>query len=169
MKTMHDAYRSLEAQAGNYADPQVAWRIGRRRRVRQYSTGAILAALVVSSCTWAIMSVAGRTTEALVATPPSSSDTPPSSVPQLPNDAAVGPAAMIYTACQYSCPTYLVTKDGQRYLLGDQTLNPPGNLTLSPEAAGLANLMEIATSCVTSSPARLLRLNGQGLPNRRNA
>ncbi|MFI9592739.1 hypothetical protein [Nonomuraea sp. NPDC052265] len=41
------------------------------------------------------------------------------------------------TACQSRCPTFLLLADGRQYLLGERTVSPPGNITLSPDGRRL--------------------------------
>ncbi|MEU7898419.1 hypothetical protein AB0B45_36850 [Nonomuraea sp. NPDC049152] len=114
-EALRAAYRALEEEAGDYADPGKAVAIVRRRRLAV--VGATVAVLAIASGLW--FARAAPTQEISVATPPSSA------------------GQSIHTACMHGCPTYLTLTDGRQVLLGERTAPPPGNLTLSPDGRWL--------------------------------
>lgn len=115
-EALRAAYRALEEEAGDYADPGKALSIVRRRRMAVVGAAAV-AVLAVAGGMW--FARAAPSQEVSVATRPP--DT----------------GRSIHTACMYGCPTYLTLSDGRQVLLGRQTAPPPGNLTLSPDGRWL--------------------------------
>ena len=133
---LDEAYRDLAADARNYADPDRVLHEARRRRTRR---ATLLVAAVVTAVASALGVAQLVRPPSQIAAPAPAVRTiapPPSSTP-LPQDSAVGRGTLVYTACQFGCPTYLVVEDGRQFLLDEQTEPPPGNLTLSPDGRWL--------------------------------
>ncbi|MGW2161368.1 hypothetical protein [Nonomuraea sp. NPDC001699] len=74
---------------------------------------------------------------AVIVASPAYAVEPPAQAPTLPSSGPVGRGALVYTACPSRCPTFLLLADGRQYLLGERTVSPPGNLTLSPDGRWL--------------------------------
>ncbi len=133
---LDEAYGDLAVEARNYADPDKVLREVQRRRSRRARLAAVAAVVALTILGFA--TVIDRPSQ--LAAPQSSAVptiSPPATAVSLPADAAAGRGTMIYTACPYGCPTYLVVEGGRQYLLGQQTAPPPGNLTLSPDGRWL--------------------------------
>ncbi|MGV9301795.1 hypothetical protein ACWDLG_00340 [Nonomuraea sp. NPDC003727] len=114
-EALRAAYRTLEQEAGDYADSARALAVMRRRRAA-VAVAAVAAVLAVVGGLWFVRPASP---EVSVAAQPS------------------GVGRSIHTACMYGCPTYLTLTDGRQVLLGEQTAPPPGNLTLSPDGRWL--------------------------------
>lgn len=138
MQTLSRSFRDLEGQAGNYADADRAWQDARRRRANRRTAvvAALVAVVLVGGAVGTFRLFDGRQ----VAEPVDRGVrkiVPPDSATSLPVDAAVGVGVMVYDACLYDCPTFLVAEDGRQYLLGQQVAPSPGNFTLSPDGTWL--------------------------------
>lgn len=89
----------------------------------------VLAAVLVVACGVAVPDRASVPPVSRVIVPPRQ----PQGLPAGP----VGAGALVYRACREGCPTFLLTTYGTQYLLGERTINPPGNFTLSPDGRWL--------------------------------
>ncbi|MFG1710344.1 hypothetical protein ACFLIM_44965 [Nonomuraea sp. M3C6] len=147
-KMLRAAYRELELEARDYADPATVAATVRRRRARRATVTAVLAMVTVAGVVgygpWrssqagpvtAVMTSA--TAEAAPGTAGPLTVRPPASASPLPEGTAGASGLLVYTSCTYGCPTYLVLADGRQRLLGEQTVFPPGNITLSPDGRWL--------------------------------
>lgn len=137
------AYRELEAEARNYADPDRAVAVARRRRRTRFVAVAVAAPLVagtlgIGAALWPPAEstpppVAGAerpisVTEPGVIEPPAKSRPLPAG--------AVGHAALAYAPCFSGCDALVALTDGRQFVV------PPapdgvfaGSLTLSPDGA----------------------------------
>ncbi|TMR24429.1 hypothetical protein ETD86_04675 [Nonomuraea turkmeniaca] len=131
------AYDQLDQDVRDYADAGKALATLRVRRIRR-AVIAGSAALVVVAAGVAFQQRQPAPPDAVATVaPPTHVVEPPAEAPALPATGAVGRGALVYTACQGQCPTFLVLTDGRQYLLGERTVNPPGNITLSPDGRWL--------------------------------
>ncbi|GGO79298.1 hypothetical protein [Nonomuraea cavernae] len=135
---LRDTYHELEQDARDYADAGRALRVLRRRRIARTAAGAACAALVIVGGVGLRQSLTHPSGDTIVAVPATSGSAEPSpAYPALPASGPIGRGAAVYTPCRHACPTLLAVTDGRRYLLGTRTVNPPGNLTLSPDGRWL--------------------------------
>ncbi|MEU8250040.1 hypothetical protein [Nonomuraea sp. NPDC048916] len=135
---LRDTYHELEQEARDYADADRALRVLRRRRIVRTAAGAALAALVIAGGVGLQQGLARTPGDTIVAVPATSGSAEPSPThPALPANGPVGQGAAVYTPCRQACPTLLALADGRQYVLGARTVNPPGNLTLSPDGRWL--------------------------------
>lgn len=133
-----EAYHHLDQDARNYADADRALVTLRTRRARTALVAGSAALVVVVGGLAAFQQRLPDSPEAsaTVASPTRTVE-PPAEAPALPATGPVGKGAMVYTACHTKCPTLLLLVDGRQYLLGERTVNPPGNITLSPDGRWL--------------------------------
>ncbi|MFC6018223.1 TolB family protein [Plantactinospora solaniradicis] len=137
------AYRELDAEARNYADPDRAVAAARRRRRTRFVAAAVAAPLVagtlgVGAALWpaaesAPPPVVGAERTISVTEP--GVIQPPAKPQPLPTG-AVGNAALVYTPCFSGCDALVALTDGRQFVV------PPdpdgvfaGSLTLSPDGA----------------------------------
>ncbi|WP_214324466.1 hypothetical protein [Nonomuraea sediminis] len=148
--TLGDAYRQLDQDAHNYADAGKVIRLRSRRRTRRALAAGSIAALVV---------VGGVAVQQRLSRPPAVTATvaspaidPPAETPTVVSPVIDPPAAarslppgkvgargvLVYAACQYGCPTYLVLADGRQYELDERIVD----LSLSPDGRWLGHHTE---------------------------
>ncbi|WP_433242630.1 hypothetical protein ACQPYK_38415 [Streptosporangium sp. CA-135522] len=138
MNPLGDAYRQLDQDTHNYADAGRALSVLRRRRAGKAALVAGSAAvLVIAGGIGLQQRLSGPPDVATTLASPTHVIKPPATAPRLPSAGSVGPGAMVYTACRSACPTFLVLQNGQQHVLGERTVNPPGNITLSPDGRWL--------------------------------
>ncbi|MFI6315964.1 hypothetical protein ACIBG8_00510 [Nonomuraea sp. NPDC050556] len=132
-----EAYHRLDQDARDYTDAgRALGTLRARRRRRAVVAGVLAIALGVGVQQW--LSPRGDGTATVASAPPSvPAIQPPADAPPLPVTGPVGRGALVYTACQSACPTFLVLTDGTQRLLGQRTVYPPGNITLSPDGRWL--------------------------------
>jgi hypothetical protein len=137
-RALGEAYHHLDQDVRNYADADRALVTLRTRRTRRALIAGSAAILVIVGGLVAFQQrPPGSPDAAVTVASPTHAVEPPAQAPALPSTGPVGRGAMVYTACQSQCPTFLLLADGQQYLLGERTVNPPGNITLSPDGRWL--------------------------------
>ncbi|WP_067134702.1 hypothetical protein [Microtetraspora malaysiensis] len=140
-RPLGEAYHHLAQDVRDYADADRALVTLRPRRTRRALIAGSAALMVIVGGVVAVQQFlpGPPDTVATVVSPTQVVRVvePPAEAPTLPSAGPVGRGAMVYTACQSECPTFLLLTDGRQYLLGERTVNPPGNITLSPDGRWL--------------------------------
>jgi hypothetical protein len=137
-----EAYHRLDEDVRNYADADRALGALRTRRTRRALIVGSAALLMIVGGVAVQQQLPGPSDSVPTAASPTHAVAPPDEAPALPVTGPVGRGAMVYTACRSQCPTFLLLADGRRYLLGERTINPPGNITLSPDGRWLGRPVE---------------------------
>jgi hypothetical protein len=131
------AYDQLDQDVRDYADAGKALATLRTRRIRRAVIAGSAALMVVAAGVAVQQRQPAPLDAVATVAPPTHVVEPPAEAPPLPATGTVGRGAMVYTACQGQCPTFLLLTDGRQFLLGERTVNPPGNITLSPDGRWL--------------------------------
>ncbi|MBB6348111.1 hypothetical protein FHU36_004656 [Nonomuraea muscovyensis] len=135
---LSEAYHHLDQDARDYADADKALVTLRTRRTRRaLIAGSAALMMVVGGFAAFQQRLPDPSEAAATVASPTHAVEPPAEAPALPSTGPVGKGAMVYTACHSTCPTFLLLADGRQYLLGERTVNPPGNITLSPDGRWL--------------------------------
>lgn len=158
---LDEALDALAEQARQYADPEAALRLSRRRRTRRVVT-TVVAATVAIGVVLAVPLLAVHRRAVPAGPPgPSTSAVPryPSSVtvpvdpPLLPRDRAVGLAAFAYAPSESLA--LLVTVDGDQYRLANAGAFHAGLVSLSPDGRWLVSgteLRDLTSTTVRTVP-----------------
>ncbi|RSM99599.1 hypothetical protein DMB42_42680 [Nonomuraea sp. WAC 01424] len=140
-RALGEAFHRLGQEARDYADADralAALRTRRTRRTRRALVAGSAALVVIAGGLAAFQARSPAAPDATVTVvSPAHAVEPPAQAPTLPATGPVGRGALVYTACQSQCPTFLLLADGRQYLLGERTVSPPGNITLSPDGRWL--------------------------------
>ncbi|MFE3452093.1 hypothetical protein ACFXJ8_24550 [Nonomuraea sp. NPDC059194] len=138
VQALRAAYRAMEAEARDYADPGRAVAVARRRGRARIAVAGVCLAVVAMLAGAGLRLWPGEAPAVIAATPSSPVViTPPATAAPLPEAGTGQPGLMVYTPCMHGCPTYVALADGRQHLLGEKTAPPPGNLTLSPDGRWL--------------------------------
>lgn len=137
-RALGEAFHQLDQEVRDYADADRALATLRTRRTRRALIAGSAAVMVIVGGLVAFQARSPVDRDAAVTvTSPTHAVEPPAHAATLPSTGPVGRGALVYTACQSQCPTFLLLADGRQYLLGERTVSPPGNITLSPDGRWL--------------------------------
>ncbi|WP_066373855.1 hypothetical protein [Herbidospora mongoliensis] len=111
-----EALHDLAEDARDYGDPDRAIRtVGRRQVIRWSAAATVLTVLIVG----AVLMRPVQEKPVTVVTHP------------------MARAHSLYAVCRVDCPTLLRLTDGREIQIGVGTINPPGNMTISPDGRWL--------------------------------